>query len=112
MGDLSSIMPVIHPYCGGADGKSHGNDYQIANPEIACVECAKWQLTMLTLLEDGAELAKKITSEHKPLFPSIKAFLDYQDSINTSGDRITYNSDGNATIRSPKPCNENSKENI
>ena len=105
MGDLSSIMPTVHPYCGGADGKSHGSDYQIASPEIACVESAKWQLTMLTLLlENGAQLAKKIISEHKPLFPSAKAFLEYQDSINTSGDRITYNADGTAIIKSIKNC--------
>ena len=100
MGDLSSIMPVVHPYCGGADGKSHGNDYQIVNPEIACVDSAKWQLIMLKLiLENGAERAKKIISEFTPLFPSAKAFLDYQDSINTSGDRIVYNEDGTAILK-------------
>ena len=27
MGDLSSIMPVVHPYAGGAVGNSHGCDY-------------------------------------------------------------------------------------
>ena len=26
MGDLSAIMPVIHPYAAGAEGKSHGNN--------------------------------------------------------------------------------------
>ena len=100
MGDLSSIMPVVHPYAGGADGKSHGNDYQISDPEAACVTCAKWQVAMLKLLlENGAERAEKIIAEFKPQFPSAKAFLDYQDSINTSGDRITYNGDGTATIK-------------
>ena len=100
MGDLSSIMPVVHPYAGGADGKSHVNDYQISDPEAACVTCAKWQVAMLKLLlENGAERAEKIIAEFKPQFPSAKAFLDYQDSINTSGDRITYNGDGTATIK-------------
>ena len=99
MGDLSSIMPVIHPYCGGADGKSHGNDYQIINPEEACVKCAEWQVSMLvTLLGNGAERAKKVLAEFTPLFKSAKEFLDYQDSINTSGDRIIYHEDGTATI--------------
>lgn len=103
MGDLSSIMPVVHPYCAGADGKSHGNDYQIIDPEKACVDSAKWQLAMLKLLlGDGAERAKQIVRDHKPLFPSAKAFLDYQDSINTSGDRIAYHDDGTATLTNEK----------
>ena len=99
MGDLSTIMPVVHPYAGGADGKSHGSDYQVVDPENACVNCAKWQVAMLKiLLENGAERAKKIMAEFTPMFPSAKAFLDYQDSLNTSGDRITYNADGSAVI--------------
>lgn len=103
MGDLSAIMPVVHPYCAGADGKSHGSDYQIVDPEKAAVDSARWQLTMLKLLlGDGAERAKKIIKEHTPLFPSTKAFLDYQDSINTSGDRILYHDDGTATLINAK----------
>lgn len=99
MGDLSSIMPVVHPYCAGADGKSHGNDYQIVDPEKACVDSARWQLTMLKLLlGNDAERAKQVIREHTPLFPSAKAFLDYQESINTSGDRIIYHDDGTATL--------------
>ena len=99
MGDLSSFMPVVHPYAGGADGKSHGNDYQLVDPEEACVRCAEWQVMMLTLLlGDGAERAKKVIAEFKPLFKSAREFLDYQDSINSSGDRIIYHEDGSATI--------------
>ena len=71
MGDLSVIMPVVHPYAPGAKGTSHGNDYYIENPELACVDSAKWQLGMLlTLLENDGALAKKIIKEHKPLFSS------------------------------------------
>ena len=91
MGDLSSIMPVVHPYAGGAVGNSHGCDYYIADPEAACINSAKWQVAMLTLLlEDGAEEAKKILAEFKPVFASAKEFLDYQDAIAQSGERIVY----------------------
>ena len=46
---------------------------------------------MLTLLlEDGAEEAKKILAEFKPVFASAKEFLDYQDAIAQSGERIVY----------------------
>ena len=91
MGDLSCIMPVVHPYMPGAKGKGHGNDYYIEDPELACVTCAKWQLAMLWLLmKDGAERAKKIVAEYKPLFESKDAYLAYMDSLNADGDRIAY----------------------
>ena len=99
MGDLSAIMPVVHPYAGGARGKSHGNDYEIVDAEAACITNAKWQLNMMRhLLENGAELAKSIISSYKPAFESKEAFLAYQDSLNTSGDRIEY-TDGKAIIK-------------
>jgi len=53
---------------------------------------------LVTLLGDGAERAKKVIAEFKPLFKSAREFLEYQDSINTSGDRIVYHEDGSATI--------------
>ncbi len=100
MGDLSTIMPVIHPYCGGARGKGHGNDYEIYDPEQACVKSASWQVGMLhTLLSNNAEKGYKVISEFKPKFTSKEEFLKFQDSLNDYGDRITYNEDGSAQIR-------------
>lgn len=100
MGDLSAIMPVVHPYAAGAIGLSHGNNYEIANPEDACVKSAKWQLAMLyLLLGNEAERAKEVMQNFKPQFSSKEEFLAYQDAISTTGDRITYHEDRNATIR-------------
>ena len=100
MGDLGCIMPVVHPHCGGATGKGHGNNYQISDPEAACLDSAKWQMAMLLLLlENGAERAKQILADFKPKFASKEEFLAYQDSLNDSGDRITYREDGVAEIR-------------
>ena len=98
MGDLGTIMPVVHPYVPGAKGNSHGNDYYIENPEIACVDSAKWQLGMLKLLleNDGAR-AYKIIEEHKPLFNSKEEYLAYCDALSCSGNRINY-VDGKAEI--------------
>lgn len=94
MGDLSCIMPVVHPYAGGSTGKAHGNDYEIADPEIACVLNAKWQLTMLTLLlQDNAKRAKEILDNFKPEFESKEAYLNYVDALNRKGDRIVYTED-------------------
>ncbi len=100
MGDLSAIMPVIHPYAPGATGISHGSNYEIADKERACVGSAKWQLGMLyLLLKNGAERAKKIIEEHKPLFNNKQKYLDYLTSFEYAGDRITYAEDGNATVK-------------
>ena len=100
LGDLSCIMPVVHPYMGGAKGKAHGNDYEICDPESACVDSAKWQVAMLTLLleKDGAR-AKKIMAEYQPMFSSKEAFLSFQDSLNTSGDRLVYRQDGIVEVK-------------
>ena len=93
MGDLSAIMPAIHPYAAGAVGTSHGNDYYIRDPERACVKNAIWQITMLTLLlQNGAERARKIIDGFTPAFTK-EGFLAYQDSLARSGDRIRYTED-------------------
>jgi amidohydrolase len=99
MGDLSCVMPVVHPYSAGAVGTSHGSDYYIADPVAACVDCAKWQLGMLyILLSNGGERAKKIIADYKPPFASFKEYLDYMDSLNSSGDRIEYR-EGQAIVK-------------
>ena len=99
MGDLCSVMPVVHPYAGGAKGKSHGNDYQIVDPVAACVDCAKMQLGMLLiLLSDDAKRAKEIIENYKAPFASAAEYLAFMDSLNKSGDRITYCEDGTAKV--------------
>src|SRR5207249_2526697 len=35
MGDLSMVMPVLHPYVGGARGTGHGADYEIVDQPLA-----------------------------------------------------------------------------
>ena len=81
-------------------GTAHGSDYAISDPETACVQSAKWQLAMLKLLlQDGGVRAKKIVQEYKPKFASKEEFLAFQESLNTSGDRITYHDDGKAEVK-------------
>ena len=99
MGDLSCVVPVVHAYAAGSEGRAHGNDYRIADVEKACVVSAKWQLTLLEiLLGDGASRAKKIVSDFTPRFNSIKDYLSYIDGIYSSGDRIEYK-DTEAVVR-------------
>lgn len=99
MGDLCCVMPIIHPYAPGTVGIAHGADYRIADPMLACVGSAKWQICMLyTLLKDDAKTAKRIVDEFEPIFKTKEEFFDYIDSFTCSGDRISYK-DGEAVVK-------------
>src|SRR5207245_16159 len=41
MGDLSQVIPVLHPYMGGARGTGHGADYEVVDPHLAYVMPAR-----------------------------------------------------------------------
>ena len=98
MGDLSCVMPVVHPYAAGAKGTSHGSDYYIDDPVKACVGSAKMQMAMLfSLLKDDAKKANEIIANYKPQF-TIKGYVEFMESLNRSGDRIDY-SEGEAKIK-------------
>lgn len=99
MGDLSVLMPVVHPYAPGAVGKLHGADFRIENPRLACVDSAKLQINMLhILLKDNAKVAKQIISEFKPVFKSKEDFFNYASSFDKSVERIKYYDDGTAEV--------------
>lgn len=94
IGDLGCLMPVVHPYVPGATGTSHGNDYRIIKPELACVGSAKIQINMLNiLLKDGAARALKVVNDYKPMFESKEQYFEYVESFKSNGDRIKYKGD-------------------
>ena len=66
MGDVSQIMPAIHPYVGGAVGLGHGNNYVVEDYGLAVVTAAKAMAnTVIDLLADGAEGAGRVIANHK-----------------------------------------------
>jgi amidohydrolase len=67
MGDISHIMPTVHPYAGGASGAGHGADYRIDDYDRAVANPAKaMAMTVIDLLADGAQQAKRVQAEFKP----------------------------------------------
>jgi len=67
MGDLSQIMPTIHPYAGGATGQGHGADYEIADPERAIANPARaMAMTVIDLLADDASGARRVLAQARP----------------------------------------------
>ncbi len=81
MGDLSHVMPTLHPYMGGAVGGGHGADYAIADPKLAYVEPAK-QLALMAvdLLWGDADGARDILRSWKPRLTK-EAYLRFQRSL-------------------------------
>ena len=67
MGDISHLMPAIHPYVGGATGVGHGADYVIQDYSLAVITAAKaLATTAIDLLADGAAVGGSIVSNHRP----------------------------------------------
>ena len=80
MGDLSQIMPVIHPYTTAATGSGHGADYLIQDYVQAVVKPAKaMAMTVIDLLAGEAEKAKEILATSPPQM-SKQQYLDLQDA--------------------------------
>ena len=67
MGDISAIMPVLHPYVGGATGIGHGADYVIQDYQLAVITGAKaMTATVIDLMADGAAEANNVVANHRP----------------------------------------------
>ena len=67
MGDVSHLMPVIHPYVGGATGLGHGADYVIEDYNLAVLTAAKaLASTVVDLLAENAQLGRKVIAGHQP----------------------------------------------
>jgi amidohydrolase len=81
MGDISHVMPTLHPYMGGASGSGHGADFAIADPKLAYIEPAK-QLALMAvdMLWDDAKAAKEIIASFKPRMTK-EAYLTFQRSM-------------------------------
>jgi amidohydrolase len=67
MGDVSQLMPAIHPYVGGATGLGHGADYVVQDYDLAVITAAKaLAATAIDLMADGAQKAGSIVAGHRP----------------------------------------------
>jgi amidohydrolase len=78
MGDLSHIVPVCHPYTGGADGPGHSKEYLVHDYEMAVVNPAKvMAMVVIDLLSGDAAKAKKVIGAHRPALTK-QGYLKFQ----------------------------------
>jgi metal-dependent amidase/aminoacylase/carboxypeptidase family protein len=81
MGDLSQVMPILHPYIGGARGTGHGADYEIVDKPLMYLAPAKALASMaIDLMYDGAAGAKQVLKAAKPPMTR-EHYLTFQRSV-------------------------------
>ena len=67
MGDLSQIMPAIHPYTGAATGSGHSPTYLIDDYVQGVINPAKaMAMTVIDLLYDGGKKAAEVLAKSPP----------------------------------------------
>jgi metal-dependent amidase/aminoacylase/carboxypeptidase family protein len=75
MGDITHLMPAVHPHVSGIKGRGHSKDYVIVNKQHAYINSAKAMAFMaIDLLADGAAEYNRIAGEFKPIF-TIEQYL-------------------------------------
>ncbi len=67
MGDLTQLIPCIHPTIGGFAGNAHSKEFRVADWETAVILPAKMMaMTIVDLLWDGAAGAERICAGFTP----------------------------------------------
>ena len=82
-GDLSHLMPVIHPWVGCVDGALHSADYRVADREAAYINTAKTlAMTVIDLLHGDGAQAEAVLASAQPIF-SKEEYLRFLDSFSS-----------------------------
>jgi amidohydrolase len=81
MGDVTHLIPAIHPMMAGASGPGHSCDWHISDKEMGYLAPAKSLASMaVDLLYGEAEGAKMVIENHDPLMTK-KEYLDFQAGV-------------------------------
>ncbi|MCD6397440.1 MAG: amidohydrolase [Spirochaetaceae bacterium] len=78
-GDISHLMPALHPMIGGVKGGLHTKDFHITDPYLAYIAPAKLMaLTVVDLLFDNAAKAQNLLADFKPRMTK-EEYLDFME---------------------------------
>ncbi len=81
LGDLEHVQPVISFRTGGMKDQLHSESFDILDEELAYIVTAKiFALSAYALLKNGAEEARKIIQEYKPVF-SKDQYIEYMEGF-------------------------------
>ena len=99
MGDVSCVMPIIHPEINGSTGTDHSKDYYITDPVMACIVSAKVQCAMLVrLLENNGAETKRVLAEGRQDYPSIPEHLAQIDALCIDKQAVVYDEERGARL--------------
>lgn len=82
LGDISHLMPTMHPMIGGIKGALHTRDFEIIDEDLAYIVPAKsMAMTVVDLLFDDAKEANNILSDFTPVMTKEEylGFLEKHD---------------------------------
>ena len=96
LGDVSHVIPCIHPFVCGGSAVVHSNTFRIKDPDRACVNAAKVQLMLADrLLSDNARLANEVIGKFVPAADSIEQYLTSVEQMCTDVEsELTYGENG------------------
>lgn len=78
MGDVSNLIPAIHPFIGGASGNLHTKDFKVEDYKAALILPAKLMaMTVVDLLCEEAEKAKEVIEAYEPTFKSREEYIKF-----------------------------------
>ena len=81
MGDLTHLMPGIHPFVGSFSGDLHSKDFELSDEEMAFITSAKiLAATVIDLLANDAREARSIIDHFQPKLEK-KKYLELLDSL-------------------------------
>ena len=81
IGDISHLMPILHPIVSGVKGDIHTRTFKPDDMELAVIIPAKCMaMTVIDLLADGAQPARGIVENFKPKLTK-KSYLDFMDKV-------------------------------
>ncbi len=80
-GDLSQMMPTVHPYMNGLSGAGHSAAWEVVDREAAYVDPGiAMALTTIDVLEDGAWRGRDIVREFRPALTRDE-YLELQNAV-------------------------------
>lgn len=81
MGDVSHLMPIIHPWVGCVHGALHSADFTVFDEKTAYVKATQaLAMTVIDLLYGDARGLAELKKDYKPLMTK-EAYLQFMDSI-------------------------------
>lgn len=81
MGDLSHLMPIIHPWVGCIKGALHSAEFEVVNTKTAYIKTTQvMAMTLIDLLFDDANGLENILQDFKPRMTK-EEYINYMDSI-------------------------------